>query len=88
MQTAELRAPATLFARKGIGHLTELAQDHTVIITNHGKRVAVVESPTAHDARAEALRQAVDGVLGIAASIVADRSSFVSADEAKRRLRR
>lgn len=88
MSVEQLRVPATAIARKGIGHLTDLAQDRTVLVTNHGKPVAVVESPAAHEARTAELKEAVDGVLGLAAGLVADRSSFVGAEEARKRLGR
>lgn len=81
-----MKMPTTVASRKGIGHLTTEASEKTVVLTNHGHPVAVVMSPQEYDEHVRMLREAADSVLASGAALLAERSEFISSDEAKGRL--
>ena len=81
-----LSVPSSVAARRGVGYITSEAQERPVKLTSHGKPVAVVVSDAEYDEQRRRLREAELKVLSIAANLVADRSTMVSATDAKERL--
>jgi len=81
-----LSVPSSVAARRGVGYITSEAQERPVKLTSHGKPVAVVVSAAEYDEQRRRLREAELKVLSIAANLVADRSTMVSATDAKERL--
>lgn len=81
-----LRVPATVANRRGAAFVTAKAQEQPVVITNHNKPVSVTLSPERYDEMIRTVRETQDHVLASAASLVADRSTFHSLDEARSRL--
>lgn len=84
--TQLLSMSSTVAARRGLGFLTSEAQERPVKLTSHGKPVAVVLSAAEYDEQRRLLREAEQKVLSLAANLVADRSTMLSAAEAKERL--
>lgn len=84
--TPPLCISATVAARRGLGFVTAQAQDRPVTITSHGRPVTVVMSAAEHAAQGRALRGAERAVLRVAINLVADRSTTISASEARERL--
>lgn len=82
-----LKVPARLATQKGAGYLAEQAADRTLVITSHGKPVAVVQSPEAFDEQARVLRDSAARLTEGLASILAERSTFHTPEEAKAKLR-
>lgn len=81
-----LRVPATVANRRGAAFVTDKAQEQPVVITNHNKPVSVTLSPERYDEMIRTVRETQDHVLASAASLVAERSTFRSLDEARYRL--
>ena len=73
--------PMSMVSRKGASSLPALAQDKRVILTSHGRPVAVVDTPERADAGARAMREAAWAVLDWASSQVAERSKKFSTAE-------
>lgn len=84
--TQLLSMSSTVAARRGVGFLTSEAQERPVKLTSHGKPVAVVLSAAEYDEQRRLLREAEQKVVSLAANLVADRSTMLSAAEAKERL--
>lgn len=84
--TQLLSMSSTVAARRGVGFLTSEAQERPVKLTSHGKPVAVVLSAAEYDEQRRLLREAEQKVLSLAANLIADRSTMLSAAEAKDRL--
>ncbi|BAU33297.1 type II toxin-antitoxin system prevent-host-death family antitoxin [Microcella alkaliphila] len=82
-----LTVSSTVAARRGVGFITTQAQERPVTLTSHGKPVAVVISAAERDEQRRLLRELELTVLSAAANLVADRSTMVSVEEAKGRLR-
>jgi prevent-host-death family protein len=82
-----LTISSTVAARRGVGFITTQAQERPVTLTSHGKPVAVVISAAERDEQRRLLRELELKVLSAAANLVADRSTTLSAEEAKGRLR-
>lgn len=78
--------PATMATKKGAGYLAAQATDRTVVLTNHGKPTAVVMSPENFDDLERSLRQAANSMIRGVTRLVAERSTFHTADEARERL--
>lgn len=53
-----LRMPIAVAARKGVSAITAEAANHRVVLTNHGRPVAVVDSAERLDADVRTLREA------------------------------
>ncbi|RZS55077.1 prevent-host-death family protein [Microcella putealis] len=88
MTSAEpLTISSTVAARRGVGFITTQAQERPVTLTSHGKPVAVVMSAAERDEQRRLLRELEITVLSAAANLVADRSTMLSAQEARERLR-
>lgn len=56
--TDTLRMPVSVAARKGVSAITAEAAAHRVVLTNHGRPVAVVDSAERLDADIRTLREA------------------------------
>lgn len=82
-----LTVSSTVAARRGVGFITTQAQERPVTLTSHGKPVAVVISAAERDEQRRLLRELELTVLSAAANLVADRSTMVSVEGAKGRLR-
>lgn len=80
-----MKMPMTVASRKGIGHLTKAASDKTVVLTNHGRPVAVVMSPQGYDEQRRILRETADSVLATGAALLGERSDHMDSDEARDR---
>ncbi|RZT60699.1 prevent-host-death family protein [Microcella alkaliphila] len=85
--TEPLTISSTVAARRGVGFITTQAQERPVTLTSHGKPVAVVMSAAERDEQRRLLRELEITVLSAAANLVADRSTMLSAQEARERLR-
>ena len=72
--TDTMRIPIALASRKGVSGLASLSQDKRLLLTSHGRPVAVVESADRIDAEIQRRREAAWAVLAAAANLVADRS--------------
>lgn len=68
--------------------MTAKAQEQPVVVTSHNKPVSVTLSPERYDELIRTVRETQDQVLASAASLVADRVTFQSLDEARDRLGR
>ncbi|MFJ2621064.1 type II toxin-antitoxin system prevent-host-death family antitoxin [Glutamicibacter sp. NPDC087344] len=84
--TQPLRISSTAAARRGVGFIMTQAQERPVILTSHGKPVAVVMSAAERDEQRQLLRDVELKVLDMAANLVADRSAMLTADQARERL--
>lgn len=62
------------------------AQERPVTLTSHGKPVAVVMSAAERDEQRRLLRDVELKVLGMAANLVADRSTMLTTEQARQRL--
>ena len=79
MQTR--RMPVTIASRKGVSGLVSEAAEQRVVLTSHGRPVAVVDSAERLDESARRMREAALAVLDAAADLVASRSATFSLDE-------
>ena len=70
-----IRMPITVAARKGISAVSAIADEQRVILTSHGREVAVVDSAARIDADMVRLREAALAVVDSAAELVAGRSA-------------
>jgi PHD/YefM family antitoxin component YafN of YafNO toxin-antitoxin module len=73
--------PITVAARKGVSAVATAATDTRVVLTNHGRPVAIVDSAERIDADLRRLREAAAAVLDAAADLVSQRSSTFDLDE-------
>lgn len=80
-----LKMPMTVAGRKGIGHLTNAASDKTVVLTNHGRPVAVVMSPQEYDEQRRISRETADSVLATGSALVGECSDHMDSEEARDR---
>lgn len=81
-----LRMPVTVASRKGVSAVVTDADQQRVVLTNHGRPVAVVDSAERLDESARLMREASLAVLDAAASLVSDRSEKFSLEQACARL--
>jgi hypothetical protein len=73
-------------ARKGVSAVAAAADTQRVLLTSHGRTVAVVDSPERTEEQLRTLRAASLAVLDAAADLVADRSKKFNLDDACIRL--
>ncbi len=73
--------PITTASRKGVSALAAAAQAERVILTNHGRPVAVVDSAERIDETVRQVREAASAVLDWAASRVSERGETMSFEE-------
>jgi PHD/YefM family antitoxin component YafN of YafNO toxin-antitoxin module len=72
--------PITVASRKGVSALAAEASQSRVILTNHGRPVAVVDSAERIDEDMRRLREASAAVLDAAADLVSQRSEKFDLD--------
>lgn len=83
---ATLRIPISTASRKGVSGVVGLAEGHTVVLTNHGRAVAKVDSPGQVEESARLLREASLAVIDAAGDLVEQRAHRFSLDEVCARL--
>lgn len=76
-----VRMPITTASRKGVSAVAAAAHKERVVLTNHGRPVAVVDSAERLDETARKVREATGAVLDWAASRVSDRGQRLTLDE-------
>ena len=81
-----LRMPVSTASRKGVSGVVAAADDQRIILTSHGRPVAVVDSAERLDADVRRIREASLAVLDAAADLVSKRSEKFSLDHACARL--
>jgi prevent-host-death family protein len=81
-----IRMPVSSAARKGVSGVIAAAEEHRVILTSHGRPLAVVDSAERLDESARQLREAALAVLDAAADLVSQRSPKLSLVEVCDRL--
>ncbi len=72
--TDTVRIPIALASRKGVSGLAAMSQDNRLLLTSHGRGVAVVDSAERLDGEIQRMREAAWAVLEAAASLVAQRT--------------
>ncbi len=82
----ELRIPMSVAARRGISAVAALAGERRVVLTNHGRPVAVVDSAERLDDTVHRMREAAMVVLDAGADLVAQRSGSFDLDGVCERL--
>jgi PHD/YefM family antitoxin component YafN of YafNO toxin-antitoxin module len=81
-----LRMPVSTASRKGVSGVVRAAEQQRVVLTSHGRAVAVVDSAANLDEDIRRLREASLAVLDAAADLVAGRSVKFSLDDVCARL--
>lgn len=81
-----LRMPISTASRKGVSGVVGLAEDQTVVLTNHGRAVAKVDSPGQVEESVRLLREASLAVIDAAGDLVEQRANRFSLDEVCARL--
>lgn len=81
-----LRMPVSTASRKGVSGVVSAAEQQRVILTSHGRAVAVVDSAEHLDEDMRRIREASLAVLDAAADLVSGRSKKFSLDEVCARL--
>jgi hypothetical protein len=84
--TDTIRVPISVAASRGVSRLTSDAADHRVILTNHGKPVAVVDNAERLDEDLRAVREAALTVIDAATQLVWERSPKLSLEDMCSRL--
>jgi len=78
---ATTRMPITTAAKKGISAVTASAEKERVVLTSHGRAVAVVDSAERIDESIRAVRLASGAVLDWAASLVSERGERITFED-------
>lgn len=73
--------PVATASRKGVSSVVHEAEQHRVVLTSHGRPVAVVDSAERLDESARRVREAQLAVLDAAANLVSGRSAKFSLAE-------
>jgi PHD/YefM family antitoxin component YafN of YafNO toxin-antitoxin module len=73
--------PITTAARKGVSAVAASAEKERVVLTSHGRTVAVVDSAERLDESIRTVREAAGAVLDWAASQVSERGERLTLDE-------
>ncbi|HUX70330.1 MAG TPA: hypothetical protein VMV41_07460 [Cellulomonadaceae bacterium] len=81
-----LRMPMSTASRKGLSAVAASAEDQRVVLTSHGRTVAVVDSPQRAEEQARLLREASLAVLDAAADLISARGKQFDLDEVCARL--
>jgi len=81
-----IRVPMSVASRRGVSWLPEQAATKRVILTSHGRPVAVVDTAERYDEDVRKIREAAWTVLDWIGEKVADRTASFSTDEACARL--
>lgn len=75
------RMPISTASRKGVSAVAAAAREQRVLLTNHGRTVAVVDAPDRVDEQARMVREASLAVLDAAADLVSARGNRFNLDE-------
>ena len=86
MSTETVRVPITLASRRGVSALPDLVSDKRVVLTSHGRTVAVVDHPERLDQDVRRMREAAWAVLDWAGAKVAERTPQYSFTQVCERL--
>lgn len=81
-----IRMPVSTASRKGLSGVVGYAEDQRVVLTNHGRPVAIVDSAERLDQEVRKVREASLAVLDAAADLVSGRSKKFSLDDTCARL--
>lgn len=73
--------PVATASRKGISKLAAEAEAHRVILTSHGRPVAIVDSAARLDEEVRQLREASRSVVEVAGELALQRSGRLSLEE-------
>jgi prevent-host-death family protein len=76
-----LRMPVTTASRKGVSKLAAEAEEHRVILTSHGRPVAVVDSAERLDEDLRLVREASWSVVEAAGDLALGRSNRFALEE-------
>lgn len=76
-----MRMPVSSASRKGISGVVSAADDARVVLTSHGRPVAVVDSAERLDEDVRRLREASLAVVDAAAELVSKRAKMFELDE-------
>ncbi|MER7558022.1 hypothetical protein ABTZ46_13840 [Nocardioides sp. NPDC126508] len=82
----ETRVPMTAASRMGVSALAAKSAEGRIVLTSHGRAVAVIGSAEHLDDDLRALREATARVLDAAADIVSSRGELLSLEETCERL--
>ncbi|MEI7054981.1 hypothetical protein WBG06_04120 [Nocardioides sp. CCNWLW239] len=82
----EIRVPMTAASRMGVSALAAKSAEGRVVLTSHGRAVAVIGSAEHLDEDLRALREATARVLDAVADIVSARGRLLSLEETCERL--
>ena len=75
------RVPITIAARRGVSAIAASAANSRIILTSHGRPVAVVDSAERIDEDMRLLREAAHAVVDAASALVSGRSGTQSLEE-------
>ena len=78
--TKDLCLPIALAAKKGVFDLVSMTRNHRLLLTSHGRPVAVVDSAERFDAEIRQMQEATRAVLEAAANLVGERSEAFDLD--------
>ncbi len=84
--TETIRVPMAVAARRGVSWLPEQAASKRVILTSHGRPVAIVDTAERYDEDVRKIREAAWAVLDSIGEKVAQRTASFSTDELCARL--
>lgn len=76
-----LRMPVSTASRKGVSGVVHASDDARVVLTSHGRPVAVVDAAERLDEDVRKLREASLAVVDAAANLVAGRTKTFNLDE-------
>lgn len=76
-----LRMPVATASRKGVSKLAAEAEKHRVVLTSHGRPVAVVDSAERLDEDLRRVREASRSVVEAAAELVLGRSNRLTLED-------
>src|SRR5680860_155351 len=80
------RIPVSVGSRKGLSKVVSTAEQQRVLLTNHGRVVAVVDSAERLDEDLRLMRESAAAVLDAAANLVSTQGKRLSLDETCTRL--
>lgn len=79
--TEALRMPSTTASRKGVSAVAAAAEKRHIVLTSHGREVAIVDRADRLESQLGILRGATWEALNAAANLYSDRSTKHSLDE-------
>lgn len=84
--TKTVRMPVGIAATRGVSRLTSESADQRIVLTNHGKPVAIVDSAERIDEDLRLVREAALTVIDAATHLVWERSEKLDLDQVCERL--